>query len=127
MADLRVPRMRKITAVEYFKHLMRFKDGRFAKDPHFRSFAYNSLSRWQASDLGDVYVKQHPDNLEDDVDAMRGKLAKGDDDFVKRISCRSAKIRGYWGARLADLIAMVQQVGPPTIYMTLTAADTSPA
>ncbi|KAF5176525.1 hypothetical protein FRX31_033888 [Thalictrum thalictroides] len=40
--DLRQARPRQINHSEYFQYLMKFHDGRFAKDSRFRYFAWNS-------------------------------------------------------------------------------------
>lgn len=42
------------------KHLMLYKDGRFAKHPRFRYFALNTEMRWRALQSGHVYVRQNP-------------------------------------------------------------------
>jgi len=47
-ADFHEKRKVDISAAEYFKHLMRYHDGRFAQHPRFRYFAWNSLLRWEA-------------------------------------------------------------------------------
>jgi hypothetical protein len=54
----------KITASFYFEHLMRYKDGRFAKHPRFRYFAWNSLLRWNAKKRTWVFVRR---NLSDEA------------------------------------------------------------
>ena len=40
--DFLAPRERVVTVGNYFKHLMRYDDGRFARNPHFRYYALNS-------------------------------------------------------------------------------------
>ena len=46
-ADFHEDRSHKISISDYFKHLMRYHDDRFAKYPRFRYFAWNSLLRWE--------------------------------------------------------------------------------
>ncbi|PKY59745.1 hypothetical protein RhiirA4_333013, partial [Rhizophagus irregularis] len=41
-ADLGTERIRDIKPAEYFKHLLRYKDGRFRRHTHWRYFALNS-------------------------------------------------------------------------------------
>ena len=50
-ADLVYTAMRpvKVTAVDYFRHLVRYKDGRFAADVRFLFFALNTRYRGQLS------------------------------------------------------------------------------
>ena len=43
--DFYTPRLRKVDLGEFFKHLMRFQDGRFARHRRFPWFAFNTLQR----------------------------------------------------------------------------------
>ena len=45
-----------VTVGNYFKHLMMYKDGRFARHPHF---CYNTEMRWCALQTGRIYVRQY--------------------------------------------------------------------
>lgn len=47
-AQFRAARMRPITIGNYFLHLTKYKDGRFAKHPRFRYFALNTELRWRS-------------------------------------------------------------------------------
>ena len=44
-ADFLQNRIHSITRFDYFKYLMQYKDGRFARDPRFRYFALNTIMR----------------------------------------------------------------------------------
>jgi hypothetical protein len=46
----------KVTAPEYFAHLIQYQDGRFAKDPRFRYFALNSIMRWDAKTRSRIFA-----------------------------------------------------------------------
>jgi hypothetical protein len=63
-ADYHTARPHNVTAQFYFEHLMRYKDGRFAKHPRFRYFAWNSLLRWNAKKRTRVFAKR---NLNDEI------------------------------------------------------------
>ena len=56
--DLHAERIRDVKPAEYFKHLLQYKDRRFARHPRWRYFALNSQMRWRALQEGRVYVKQ---------------------------------------------------------------------
>ena len=71
-ADFHDARQRNVTIGNYFKHLMLYDDGRFAKHPRFRFFALNTEMRWRAIQAGRVYVRQHPGDAHLSVDAIRG-------------------------------------------------------
>ncbi|KAF5194757.1 hypothetical protein FRX31_015656, partial [Thalictrum thalictroides] len=113
-ADLRQARPRKINHSEYFQYLMKFHDGRFAKDSRFRYFAWNSLSRWRALALGDVYVKRNPQDGELSIQDIQNMLLSGDRQIAKRLSYYGKSIRGtrayWWYTRLKELTAMVKQL-----------------
>ena len=47
-ADFTAPRVRPVTIGYYMKHMMLYRDGRFAKHPRFRYFALNTEMRWRA-------------------------------------------------------------------------------
>ena len=47
-ADFLAPRQQPVTVGVYFKHLMMFVGGRFAKHPRFRYFSLNTEMRWHA-------------------------------------------------------------------------------
>ena len=57
--DFTVPRVRTITIGYFFKHLMLYSDGRFAKHPRFRYFALNTEMRWRAMQSGRIYISEH--------------------------------------------------------------------
>ncbi len=50
--DFLAPRVRAVTVGNYFKHLMKYDDGRFATHPRFRYFALNSEMGWRALQEG---------------------------------------------------------------------------
>lgn len=70
-AEYHAARPHKVTASFYFQHLMRYKDGRFAKHSRFRYFAWNSLLRWNAKKRTRVFAKQ---NLNDEVMIVGNKV-----------------------------------------------------
>ena len=52
MADLAAPREHPVAVSYYMKHLMLYKDGRFAKHPCFHYFALNTEMQWCALQNG---------------------------------------------------------------------------
>ncbi|EIW66760.1 hypothetical protein TREMEDRAFT_65159 [Tremella mesenterica DSM 1558] len=57
LADLHASRQSEVKPNDYFKHLMKFHDGRFASHPRFRYYAFNALLRWQARSLASYYSR----------------------------------------------------------------------
>ncbi len=54
-----------VTIGNYFTHLLKYDDGRFARHPRFRFFAE---MRWRA---GRIYIQQHPGDAQLTVDEKR--------------------------------------------------------
>ena len=55
-ADFSAPRPRTVTIGFYFKHLLMYRDGRLARHPRFRYFAFNTEMRHRALGAGQIYV-----------------------------------------------------------------------
>lgn len=58
-ADFHEDRSFNVSAPDYFKHLMRYRDGRFAQHPRFRYFAWNSLLRWDGKKRSRMFAKRN--------------------------------------------------------------------
>ncbi|KAK3932375.1 ATP-dependent DNA helicase [Frankliniella fusca] len=115
----------KISLIKYVEHLMLYKDGRFAKDPRFRFFLLNSVMRWQALKLGNIFVKQNSFFNKMTVFQLKEYL-KRNPGHLKEILFYSRRIKStkaYWRSRCSELEDMVKQIGPPTIFFTLSSAD----
>ena len=124
--DFLAPRERVVTVGNYFKHLMRYDDGRFARHPRFRYFALNSEMRWRALQTGRVYIKQHPSDARLSLDELRSMIDCGGEQFSKRVMHYASSLRGtkqYWFKQRSRLIAMVDMLGMPTVFFTHSAAD----
>ncbi|XP_026422477.1 uncharacterized protein LOC113318524 [Papaver somniferum] len=124
--DLREYRPRKIGERQYFQYMMRYHDGRFSRDSRFRYFSLNSSTKWHALSLGYVYVKLNPTDGKLSIEYIRDIVTSSDIQLLSRVSYYAKQIRGmraYWYSRLKELIEMVKQLGSPTIFFTLSAAD----
>lgn len=84
----------------------------------------NTVLRHQAITLSSVFVKGC--SKEDmTVEKLQQKIAENPG-YLKNIMAYSANLRStrpYWGQRCSDLLAMVEQLGKPSIFFTLSAAD----
>ena len=49
-----------VTISTYFRQMLMYKDGQYAKHPHFRFFALNTEMRWRALQAERIYIRQHP-------------------------------------------------------------------
>ena len=112
--DLRSQRTWDILPAEYFKHLLWYKDGRFARHTRWRYFALNSTLRWRALQEGRVYVKQHLNEGQLDVSDIQEMIGNGDNQLADRIMRYGEGLRGsrqFWMARRYELTDMIKQIG----------------
>jgi ATP-dependent DNA helicase PIF1 len=125
-ADFRSHRVKDVKPAEYFKHLLIYKDGRFARHPRWRYFALNSIMRWRALSEGRLFVRQ---NLEEErlTIAEVLDLMKNDNNMVNRVIRYGEGLHGtrqYWMRRRAELKDMIKQLGHQgMIFFTFSAAD----
>jgi hypothetical protein len=125
-ADFLAPRPLAVTIGNYLKHMMRYKDGRFARHPRFRYFALNTEMRWRALQAGRIYVRQHPHDAQLSVEELRGMVGREGEAFSHRVLHYATSLRGttpYWFKQRSQLIAMVDMLGLPTVFFTHSAAD----
>ena len=124
--DFTVPRLRPITIGNYFKHLMMYKDGRFAKHPRFRYFALNTEMRWRALQTGRIYVKQNVNDAQLSVQELKDMIGTEGTSLANRVLHFATSLRGtrqYWMRQRTRLTAMVDTLGMPTVFFTHSAAD----
>ncbi|EED14666.1 hypothetical protein TSTA_041440 [Talaromyces stipitatus ATCC 10500] len=115
---------------DYAKHLMKFHDGRFARHPRFRYVVFNTMMRQQANTKASFFIKQKTkDGHQITADDLR--LAFEDDApegeaLLNSITRRSGTLRGtrpFWTNKHQHLKAMVKNIGPSHLFLTLSAAD----
>src|SRR5205085_1990713 len=110
-ADLRSVHEKDIDPAEYFKHLMWYKDMRFARHTRWRYFALNSTMRWRALQEGKVYVKQNFKDKQMDVSDIQEMITNGNKQIADRIMRYGEGLRGtrqFWMARRYELTDMIK-------------------
>ena len=125
-ADFLAPRQQTVTVGMYFKHLIMYGEGRFAKHPRFRYFALNTEMRWRALQTGRVYINQHPDDARLTLDDLRDMVGHEGEFFTHRVMHFASSLRGtsqFWFKQRSRLISMVDTLGMPTVFFTHSAAD----
>ena len=70
-ADFLGQRYNQVTIGNYFTHLLKYDDGRFARYPRFRFIALNTEMRWRGLQAGRIYIQQHPGDAQLTVDELR--------------------------------------------------------
>ena len=115
-----------VTIGNYFKHMMQYDDGRFARHPRFRFFALNTEMRHRALQTGRVYVKQHPGDGQLSLDELQDMVGRQGEAFSSRVLHYASSLRGtkqYWQRQRSRLLSMVDTLGLLTIFFTHSAAD----
>ena len=124
-ADFRDDRMKEIKPASYFKHLINYYDDRFARHPTFRFFAYNSWMRMTAMSDGKIFVRNNKEFQNMTISKLKEMISENQN-VMKQIMFQSSNLRGtkaYWHTRSNELRDMVDQLGLPTIFLTLSCAD----
>ena len=125
-ADFLGQRCNQVTIGNYFTHLLKYDDGRFARNPRFRFFALNTEMRWRALQAGRIYIQQHPGDAQLTVDELRDMVGREGEVFSNRVLHYASSLHGtqqYWFRQRSRLISMVDTLGLPTIFFTHSAAD----
>ncbi|KAF8195724.1 hypothetical protein K438DRAFT_1587127, partial [Mycena galopus ATCC 62051] len=73
-ADFAASRNIKVTMTEWAAHLMRFKDGRFARHPRFRYWALNTAMRHDAKKASRWFTTTHKDDRDLTVEEIKEML-----------------------------------------------------
>ncbi|KAL7291691.1 hypothetical protein TKK_0014481 [Trichogramma kaykai] len=113
-----------ISRDKYFKYLMHYEDGRFAKDPRFRYFAMNTILRHSAISKSNIYIKNM--NIKGEtLQELQNRITENRS-LLYNIMAYYTTLRStsaYWHRRSNELTHMVDQLGKATIFFTLSAAD----
>lgn len=92
--DINLPRGQKITFEAWIRHLLRYKDGRFAPHPRFRYVVFNMLMRQKAKAQSSYLSSKHP-NRDMSLEELQEFVREGNDkELVNRISRASETLRG---------------------------------
>lgn len=129
LADYSLPRDKKLALYEWAKHLMRFHDSRFARHPRFRFYALNLVFRHRAMGRGKYLFSRDIGSHDMTVGQLRHALTQNDGHILasKIVRCLQT-VRGtrpYWYMEGAKLRDMIEQIGAPTLFYTLSMADLS--
>ncbi|KAJ3817441.1 hypothetical protein EV361DRAFT_954941 [Lentinula raphanica] len=95
--DYHTPRMQKVDMGEYFDHLMRIHDGRFAQHRRFPWFTFNMLQRRRSLGAAKVYVRQAHDAYGMTVAEIQNLVNEGEESIAQntmdvQLSLRYSKI-----------------------------------
>ena len=126
-ADIHATRPWAVKEFEYFKYLIRYKDGRFARHPRFLYFAFNMTMRWRTKRLANYYVSRNRQDQALTAADIAELLEEPErENLAKRVRKQGASLGGtapYWGTQGQNLLAMIRQLGCPHAFITFSAAD----
>lgn len=117
------------------RHLLKYTEqdrnggfvSRFAQHPRFVLWIYNVYYRHRTLSLGDVYIKQNPNDANLTVDELIDLTRNGSNtEIIKRLQLYMANIPGtpsYWHNVNNQLKAIMESKGLPHFFYTLSFAD----
>ncbi|XP_057835128.1 uncharacterized protein LOC131045552 [Cryptomeria japonica] len=114
---------------EYALHLLRYVDQRFGQHVRFRYYIYNLIMRHRSQQSAAIFIRTNlGESIPTTIEALHGRLQNTPDDQLPNQLLRfGATLRGtraYWRKSRKELTAMIFQLGPPTLFFTLSSADT---
>jgi hypothetical protein len=131
-AEYTLPRERTVAFPEYVKHLIKYKDGRFARHPRFRYVVFNTIMRRQVNTRAGFFVRNRDDeeptstmSIDDFRTAFEDDSAESEA-LINSITRFSGSLRGtrpFWGGKRRQLEAFVKNLGSPHLFVTLSPAD----
>ena len=115
----------KLYASDYFQHKLYFKDGRFRKDRGYLLHAVNFYEFHRLLNSVNIHMRMRKDsnnpltasdiqNLDNNSEIISNSYM-----FIKYIRGTAA----YWKNNLLDLLTMFKSLGPPSVFITLSAND----
>eukprot|EP01018_Ginkgo_biloba_P038592 Gb_30228 [translate_table: standard] len=122
------PRIRNVRLYEYARHFMRYYDHRFLKHPRFRYFVMNMIMCHRSQGTTAIFIKRNAEErLPATIEELRYHLDTLPDarlaERVMRFGTTLRGTRAYWNKCRSELTDLVHQIGCPTIFFTLSAAD----
>jgi hypothetical protein len=109
---------------DYAQHLMRYHDSRFRCDPRFKFLLQNMIMRWRALACGRIYFQHNQQDKKLNAAEMCKKLQNAK--ARQSVFAFSRTLRGsraYWFCKRRELETMIQTIGVPHLFVTLSSAD----
>ena len=130
-ADPSIDRPHKLELHEWVKHLLRYRDSRFATHPRFRFFVLNLIFRHRAMQHGKFLFSCNISHHRMTIAQLKNSLSQHDSpqlaaDIMHCFKLKTVKAtRPYWNMEGGKLRDMIAQIGTPTFFYTLSMADMS--
>ena len=119
------PRKTPISPSEYVKSRLLNKDSRFRKDPQYVFYLlWQKEMREIAAGVYNLLrsTRQHAISVTDFMD----RVSQSDEDIEANLSTVFQCVRGskqYWYLRRSEVLCMIREYGPPTLFVTLSCAE----
>ena len=131
VGDINDAREKKIGIAEWARHLMLYKDGRFARHKLFPFYVFNYMARHRNKNEANFFVKSFGCNNVNTVTEIQQKIQEGGEDFLCKISYVTKNIvgsDGYFRNKREELLHWIRfhvdaQHGPPNFFITLSCAE----
>ena len=114
-----------ISLGDWIRHLLKYKDGRFARHSRFCYYAFNHLLRAQSKQHSS-YVCKKLNGKNITFQDLEERVREGKADLANHIVRSAEQLRGtrpFWAARGRELEAMVLNLNAPHLFITASAAD----
>jgi hypothetical protein len=120
-----------LSAAEWARRMVLYKDGRFAKDKMWGFFALNYVERCKNQSSGGFFVNSWFKEGEKTLEELKMEIENGNLDWIDKITYYSQQIRGlpaYWRAKRAEVYAWINYHvnagnGAPNFFITLSCAE----
>ena len=123
-------RKEKLTVRKFFNQRLLDVDGRFAKDVEYLLAAQYAVEHDQINNLQSIVIRQMPGRLYQGERITAGDLKNPDKlnqlvqkDHAYRLLKEVRGTPAYWQKVHYEVLAMIRQLGIPTWFLTLSAAD----
>jgi helitron helicase-like protein/uncharacterized protein DUF6570 len=133
IGDLQPPnghrRPLEVTIMDWARHLLKYKDGRFGRHKRFRYVAFNMHYRRTAGRQARYATKKitRPGGEGFDEDYLRELVETGNTEQLSSLIARAANevpgTRPFWNNRRNQLESMVRGIDCPHLFFTFSAAD----
>lgn len=128
-ADFFAPREYAVSLEDWGKHMIKYKDGRFARHALFRYSLFNIMLRRKARSQSRYFAKMLSDGIGSDLtfegilEMLRNNELRELSSLVRR-SCASLEgTKEYWQTARRGLMVMIACRAAPNLFFTFSAAD----
>jgi hypothetical protein len=126
LADINSPRERKVSTAEYFKHLCMLSTPRFRTNKRLLYMGTNLVLKRRGDGAVRAVIHSTPGVDDITVDDLKYMAQVNDDrlpKIVQRFCNRIPNSPAFWNNTYYKLVDMVEQLGVPTVFLTLSCAD----